>query len=283
MTREERVGVFLETIAVCKQGAYSTKDGHIVMIPLCKPQSKFYKEKIDLDYSKFENHLDEIISVEKIDCLDLAKTYKDQGLNLAVLNMANQYMPGGGVLHGSGAQEENVFRRTTLFETLYQYHDISKDFDIERDKDNSYPMDDNYGGIYSKNVIVFRKSECDGYEPLDNPYMVDFISVAAIKDPKTNEDGTLLDFQKDIEKNKIRTILNIALDNGNDALVLGALGCGAFRTPPTEMAKCFKEVLNEDEFKYKFKRIGFAILDDKNAYKEHNPNGNYKPFKDIFN
>lgn len=54
----------------------------------------------------------------------------------------------------------------------------------------------------------------------------------------------------------------------------------------------------EDEFKDKYKvvsftirrtevflivsKITFAILDDHNAGKQHNPDGNYKPFVEVF-
>ena len=34
----------------------------------------------------------------------------------------------------------------------------------------------------------------------------------------------------------------------HDSLVLGALGCGAFCTPPAQMARLFHEVLSEAEF-----------------------------------
>ena len=40
------------------------------------------------------------------------------------------------------------------------------------------------------------------------------------------EDGYLPSIGKEIEKNKIRTIYRIALDNDPDSLVLGAFGCG---------------------------------------------------------
>lgn len=50
-------------------------------------------------------------------------------------------------------------------------------------------------------------------------------------------------------KNKIRTIFRIGLIHGHDSLVLGALGCGAFRNPPRHVAQLFHEVMEELEFK----------------------------------
>lgn len=85
-----------------------------------------------------------------------------------------------------------------------------------------------------------------------------------------------------VVKGKIRTILRIALDNNHTKLVLGALGCGAFKNPPSHVAKLFKEVLEESEFTGAFEEICFAILDDGNSGRDHNPNGNLKPFADVF-
>ena len=40
------------------------------------------------------------------------------------------------------------------------------------------------------------------------------------------------------------------------------------------------DVLNEDEFKNKFKKVVFAILETKN--KDNGKDGKYKPFYDLF-
>lgn len=48
------------------------------------------------------------------------------------------------------------------------------------------------------------------------------------------------------------------------------------------MAELFNEVFNEDEFLKKIKVIIFAIIDDHNANKEHNPHGNLLPFMETF-
>jgi len=44
-------------------------------------------------------------------------------------------------------------------------------------------------------------------------------------------------------------------------LVLGALGCGAFRNPPRVIARTFRDVLAEEEWGGYFETIIFAILD----------------------
>lgn len=79
-------------------------------------------------------------------------------------------------------------------------------------------------------------------------------------------------------KNKIRTIFRIAYENNQKALVVGALGCGAFRNPPKHTAELFREVMAEPEFSGAFKHICFAIKEDHNFRGA----GNYAPFAEVF-
>ena len=60
--------------------------------------------------------------------------------------------------------------------------------------------------------------------------------------------------------NKIRTILGIAADNHVTQLVLGALGCGAFRNPPRHVAQLFRQALEEPAFRGRFQKVVFAII-----------------------
>ena len=59
---------------------------------------------------------------------------------------------------------------------------------------------------------------------------------------------------------------------GHDSIVLGAFGCGAYGNPPNHIAQLFKEVITGD-FKGCFSHILFAIYDDVNAHRAHNPRG----------
>ena len=61
-------------------------------------------------------------------------------------------------------------------------------------------------------------------------------------------------------------------------MILGALGCGAFRNPPKHVAELFKEVINESEFKNIFRRVYFVIKEDHNS----RGCGTFEPFKDVF-
>jgi uncharacterized protein (TIGR02452 family) len=68
----------------------------------------------------------------------------------------------------------------------------------------------------------------------------------------------------------------------HDSLVLSAFGCGAFANPLHHIASLFKEVLIEDEFAGRFKLVVFSVIDNHNVRKATNPEGNLKPFIDVF-
>jgi uncharacterized protein (TIGR02452 family) len=78
-------------------------------------------------------------------------------------------------------------------------------------------------------------------------------------------------------------MFDIALENGNDSLVLSAFGCGAYGTPPKEMARLFHEVIESERYKNTFKKIVFAIINLPSTNGTHNPEGNFKPFAEEFN
>ena len=79
---------------------------------------------------------------------------------------------------------------------------------------------------------------------------------------------------------KIETILQLALVNGNDSIVLSALGCGAFNGPPKHIAECFKDVLTT-KFLGEFKCVCFAVLRLKDE-KQVIHNKAFQAFEDVF-
>ena len=151
--------------------------------------------------------------------------------------------------------------------------------------EKQYPLDRNFGGIYSSGVTIFRSSESSGYALLDLPFQTAIVSVAAINRPELEKmNGQLCIAKHLIEptKEKMRTILRIAGKYNHNAIVLSAFGCGAFCNPPEHIALLFKEVFAEPEFKTRFALIVFAIISDQNSNRAHNPNGNFEPFRSVF-
>ncbi|CAF4655711.1 unnamed protein product, partial [Rotaria magnacalcarata] len=79
-------------------------------------------------------------------------------------------------------------------------------------------------------------------------------------------------------RKKLENLLSIAHYHQHDCLILSALGCGAFRNPPDHIAKLFRSVI--EQYAGFFQTIIFAIIDDHNSGQRHNPEGNFKSFKD---
>jgi uncharacterized protein (TIGR02452 family) len=281
--RELRADVFQNTIKLVKNGGYYV-DGNFINIPnnLLNEKTEYFTAPDKLEGNG--NYQTEY-SVINADCLETAEILVKSGFNPCVLNLASRQNPGGGVINGSGAQEENIFRRSNLFLSLYQFASYANEYGIKK-HEKSYPLDRNTGGIYSADITIFRGSEKNGYCLLRKPYTVSFVTVPAINAPELIErNGNLYIIDNLVEptKEKIRTILRISGKYKHDCLVLGAFGCGAFGNPPNHMAKLFKEVFLEKEFINKFKMIVFSIFDDHNSNRRHNPNGNVLPFLEVFN
>lgn len=280
--RELRKAIFWETYSIV-ENAYISEDQKVAIsnTGVCG-NTIFYDAPSKL--STTANNYETQFEVVNDDCLVITKSLTEAGYNPCVLNMASRQNPGGGVLKGSGAQEENLFRRSNLYVSLYQFAEYAEQYGFEKNV-HQYPMNRNTGGIYSPVITVFRDTEEAGYELLKQPHKVAVVSVAAINRPDTvmkNEELRIANHHTEPTKEKIRTILRIAGLNGHDSLVLSAFGCGAYRNPPKHVAELFKAVFEEPEFKNRFRQVTFAIIDDHNTGKDHNKDGNFVPFKSVF-
>lgn len=278
-TKEDLAKVFEETENCIEVGGYKNFNGEWIELEDQEKMidgSKMYYSLSAIKNKKFFKEFTETkIYVQNIDTFQKAR---EMGSNCAVLNMASERHPGGGVKNGSRAQEEELCRRSNLALSLYKFSNEEwatfKDL-LEEPGKFHYPIT-SYGGIYSPRVKVFKSYL--SYNHLDEPFECSVISVPALRKPKLIN-GKLSEEDAIKTKGKIRAILRIALLHYHTKLVLGALGCGSFGNPPQHVAQLFKEVLEEKEFKGHFEEICFAILEDGNS-KEHG--GNLKPFKDVF-
>lgn len=275
-TKEELIKVYLDTLETIQIGGYENNDGNWIELTNPLKGSKFYQTTPAIK-GEIKKFAETKIYVENMDTFQKAKK---MGPACVVLNMASFIRPGGGVENGSRAQEEDLCRRSNLLQSLYAFSSDKctlLDYDIPKRLKYPIPM---YGGIYSPNITVFRNAL--SYSYMNIPFTCSVISVAALRNPEIDsKTGELAEQGSTVMKGKIRAILRIAILNKHSKLVLGALGCGAYHNPPRHIARLFKEVLEEKEFKNSFSEICFAILEDGNSLKNQ-AGGNIKPFKEVF-
>ena len=256
--------------------------------------TKVYKEEFKVNSNNSYNTKFDCLNE---DCVDVAYNLIREGLNPAILNLASNVHPCGGYDEGTSAQEESLCYASTLSQSLYQFGNTKKKYFKDANVmhiPNVYPMDKNYGGIYSPNVNFFRNNIDKYYTLRENPFNCSVISVASLSNRQKNEwtndesiyfdnNGLLTKEGIEIESNKIRTIYRIALDNNHNSLVLGAFGCGFYNLNTNQVAYLFKNILDEPEFKNKFKKIVFAIFEGKgSSRKVVGKEGKFKVFYDIF-
>ena len=225
-----------------------------------------------------------IIKVTNRDTFTAAKEYANiinstnEGF-VGVLNFASSTNPGGGVTKGSTAQEECLCRCSNLYLTLYQEKCIREYYNVNKKYMSNIGSD---AIIYSRNIYVFKDKNYNML-PVEDRFYVDVLTCAAPnlrENPRnqynsnaSEEKLTLTDEELyNIHVKRARNILNVAIKNEDDYLILGAFGCGAFRNNPEIVAKAYKDVLQD--YMYCFKVIDFAIIDGKYS-------NNYEIFKRV--
>lgn len=198
----------------------------------------------------------EIFDEDSIDC---GLRFK----NSLVLNLADDIFAGGCVDIGSGAQEESLFRRTTLFKTL---------------KQSFYPIKDDEA-IYSPNVTVIKDSEHNNWKVYKEFKTLSFVACPGLKYP-TRINNRLSDTDVNRLKKKIEIIIQTAYYFKHDTIIFGAIGCGAWRNPIEHVAEIFKEVL--DKYSGVVLNYYFAILTMKDNYVvKHNIEDTINIFKNV--
>jgi len=266
--RKLRIQIIRNTLNILSAGGYLTATGKSVILPsfVGKGSILVTEEKVPALHTDRNPPLTSKIFAYNGDCLELHHRLAAQGLRPVVLNMASAKSPGGGYMSGAGAQEENLFRRSSYCKQLTA----------------PYPLR-NCNVVYTPDVCVFRDTEAKGYRLLEDPIPVAFIACAAKSHPQLVSGKLRLHPREVAElETKIRRTLSAALSHGHDCIVLSALGCGAFCNPPQHVAEIFHTVLTTAPYVNTFRVVAFAIFDDHNAGKAHNPEGNYRPFARVF-
>lgn len=173
------------------------------------------------------------------------------GKKPAVLNFASAKNPGGGFLNGAVAQEEALAASSGLYHTLLRhpaYYDANRQCGT---------MVYTNHAIYSPHVVFFRDEK---FELAEAPVTASVLTLPAVNMGQVLLKGEDVQHAKEAMKARMRLCLAIFAKQREMHLILGAYGCGVFRNDANEVARWWRELLDEG-FGYCFEEIRFAVLD----------------------
>ena len=274
--REMNRNIFKDTERMCKTDA-ELSDATKVSVA----NQRFIAEAEDIPtpelniYRKKAN-----VVVSKKRTYEAAMAYK--GNHVAVHNFASASNPGGGVVNGAGAQEECLCRCSNLYFCLNTPDMWGMFYTPHRAAHDPIHNDDI---IYTPDIVVF-KTDTDSPELMerDDWYIVDVVTCAApnLRENPSNRynsgDGTRAVTPSNrelqvIHEKRLRRILDSAVMNHADTVILGAFGCGAFCNEPQVVATVAANVVRD--YMYAFENIEFAV------YCRPNDDSNYRVFNSV--
>lgn len=239
MGRPENIEVFENTMEMCR-----TEPALASAIKAANSAQSLIPESQPVAFSADGKSGKANITVSRKRTLEAASDYARAGKKVCVLNFASASNPGGGVKNGSSAQEEAICRCSTLYSSLIQNEMWGGFYGPHRNSGDPLHNDD---CIYTPGVVVFKTdTNYPRAMPQSDWYSVNVITCAApnLREKPSNSmnyDGSTAvkisdaDLKKLHEK-RMERILSIAALNGNDVVILGAFGCGAFMNPPEVVA-----------------------------------------------
>lgn len=262
--KEERKTLAQDTLGILKSGEYNS-NGEIIKLDN-KIKTEFYiQEQLENIVSdvRYDNPVIEIKNENVIDTIH--NLYKEYGSDVCVLNFASGYMPCGGWLNGSLAQEEAIAYCSNLYSQQtskigWQFYKANRD-------SNSLAYLNN---MLLSDVLVFRDSD---YNLLSTPSKVKIITAPAVHLNRVKKQKEKLpDNPNKIMEFRMRLILNLMLESKCSHVVLGAFGCGAYGNDVYSIIDIWNKLLHQEDYKCKFKSITFSVL-------ENRRDDNYNVFK----
>ena len=260
MGRDENVTVFKDTEKLCKTNpklAESVKKATAAQKLILESDALTEQKK-----NLYEDAAKVVVSKKRT--YEAAAGYK--GLHVAVHNFASASNPGGGVVNGASAQEECLCRCSGLYFNLNTPAMWDGFYQPHRDARDPIHNDDI---IYTPNVMVFKSDTSTPQLMAESDwYNVDVITCAApnLRSQPSNRynsgDGNRQTKMKDkdllaLHEKRLRRILEVALSEGCEAIILGAFGCGAFQNNPEVVAFANRNVIKD--YMHAFKNIEFAV------------------------
>ena len=248
VTREEMIEVFQDTESFCR-----TDENLKQAIRETIKSTAFYgaKDYPPLPQRRFKKTTVSVIKRRSLDAAILMQK-KNLELKIAVHNFASATNPGGGVKHGSRAQEEALCRCSTLYPALNTEENWNRYYSVNRERGDSLHDD---ACIYTPEIVIC-KSDVDKPErlPRDKWDLVDVITVAApnLRNLEISDEELFA-----IQEKRIRHMFTVVAHHGAEIFITGAFGCGAFKNNPAVVADVYKKILSE--FAGFFKEVVFAI------------------------
>ena len=276
MGRKDNIEIFEDTKRIYKTNQRLAE----VVTKSSREQQMFGNRRriIGFDARTYAHPAKIIVSPKRT--LEAAAAYK--GKKVCILNFASATNPGGGVTKGSAAQEEAICRCSTLFPNLNEQEMRSAFYEPHRRQHDPLHNDD---CIYTPGVIVF-KSDTDYPQllPEERWYTINVVTCAApnLREKPSNSmnsgDGDAAvhisrENLQALHEKRMRKVLDIASRKGNEIVILGAFGCGAFRNPPMVVAQAMKTVVQE--YRKNFEVIEFAV------YCSPRDDANYRVFHSV--
>ena len=261
MGREENAEIFRDTAARCR-----THPRLKASIAFSRAHQRLILEGDEVSVPPCGNAAEGRLTVSPKRTFEAASAYA-RTMKTCVLNFASAGNPGGGVVNGSSAQEEALCRCSTLYFNLNTNEMWSGFYSPHRAARDPIHNDD---AIYTPRVTVFKGDTAfPAMLPESEWYEVDVISCAApnLREHPSNQmnsgDG---DRRIELSANELRTIherrltriLDIAAANEEEAVILGAFGCGAFRNDPSVVSAAAAAVV--PHYRTRFKVIEFAVF-----------------------
>lgn len=276
MGRQENIDIFKDT-----QQMNCRKPRLAAAILQSNEQQEYFvqgKRPVDVGKHTYENPAQIIVSAKRT--LKAAEAYAYAGKKVCVLNFASATNPGGGVVKGSSAQEEAICRCSTLYPSLKEQRAWDAFYAPHRQAQDPLHNDD---CIYTPGVVVFKSDTAyPMLLPEEKRYVVNVITCAApnLRERPSNGmnsgdgDRAVRIGRKELQElheSRMRKVLEIAAAKGNEVVILGAFGCGAFRNSPTVVAQAMKTVVQE--YRKNFETIEFAV------YCSRSDDVNYRTFQ----
>lgn len=224
---------------------------------------------------KYESDAKVIVSKKR--SFEAALAYRN--MKIAVHNFASASNPGGGVVHGANAQEECLCRCSGLYFILNTQIMRKGFYEPHKRAHNPIHNDDI---IYTPEVTVFKSDTASPTLLAEKDwYDVDVITCAApnLRENTSNKynqgDGNKRVKLSDkellqIHEKRLKRILDVAVSKGDEVIILGAFGCGAFMNKTEIVALAAKNVVKE--YLKAFKVVEFAV------YCSSKDDENYKTF-----